>query len=40
MCYSMICIYIAEGVVGSDMGLFLIGGYWQKILPQNSKWAS
>ncbi len=29
-----------EGVVGSRMGLFLIGGHWPKILPQNSKGAS
>jgi len=26
-----------EGVDGSDMGLFLIGGHWLKILPQNPK---
>jgi hypothetical protein len=38
--YSMICRYIDEGVVGSSMGLFLIGGYWPKILLQNSKGAS
>jgi hypothetical protein len=29
-----------EGVGGSGMGLFLIGGHWLKILPQNSKGAS
>ncbi len=30
-------IYIIydEGVLGSDMGVFLIGGHWPKILPQN-----
>jgi hypothetical protein len=33
-------IYIDEGVLGSGMGLFLIGGHWSKILPQNSKDAS
>jgi hypothetical protein len=32
--------YIDEGVEGSGMGLFLIGGHWPKILPQNSKGAS
>jgi hypothetical protein len=29
--------YIDEGVLGSGMRLFLIGGHWPKILPQNSK---
>jgi hypothetical protein len=38
--YSMICRYIDEGVIGSGMGIFLIGGHWPKILPQNSKGAS
>jgi hypothetical protein len=37
----MICIvysiYMDEGVLGSGMGLFLIGGHWPKILLQNSK---
>ncbi len=33
--HSLICGYIDEGVVGSGMGLFLIGGHWPKILPQN-----
>jgi hypothetical protein len=34
----MICRCIDEGgVVGSGMGLFLIGGHWPKILPQNLK---
>ncbi len=37
---SMICRYIDEGLVGSGMGLFLIGGHWPKILPQNSKEAN
>jgi hypothetical protein len=37
---SMICRYIDEGVVGSGMGLFLIGGHKPMILPQNSKEAS
>jgi hypothetical protein len=36
----MIYRYIDEGVVGSGMGLFLIGGHWLKILPQKSKGAS
>ncbi len=31
---------IDEGVYGSGMGLFLIGGHLLKILPQNSKGAS
>jgi hypothetical protein len=37
---AMIFRYIDEGVVGSDMGLFLIVGYWQNILPQYSKGAN
>ncbi len=37
---SLIFAYIYEGVVGSGMGLFLIGGHWPKILRQNSKGAS
>ncbi len=37
---AMICRYIDEGVVRSDVGLFLIGGHWPKILPQTSKGAS
>ncbi len=36
----IICRYIDEGVVGSGMGLLLIGGHWRKVLPQNSKGAS
>jgi len=31
---------VDEGVVGSGMGLFLIGGHLLKILPQSSKGAS
>jgi hypothetical protein len=34
---SMICRYLDDGVVGSGMGFFLVGGHWPKILPQNSK---
>jgi hypothetical protein len=38
--YATICRYIDEEVVGSGMGLFLIGGHLPKILPQHSKGAS
>jgi hypothetical protein len=31
----VICRWIDGGVIGSIMGLFLIGGHWPKILPQN-----
>jgi hypothetical protein len=36
----VICGYLDEGVVGSGMGIFLMGGHWPKILPQTSEGAA